>query len=77
MFPVALRVFQFVLIHTVKGFSIADEAEVDVFLELACFLHDSANVGNLLSGSSTFSKSQLEHLEVHDSCIVEAWLREF
>ena len=59
MFPVDLRVFQFVLIHTVKGFSIADEAEVDVFLELACFLHDSVNVGNLISGSSAPLKSSL------------------
>ena len=59
MFPVALRVFQFVLIHTVKGFSIADEAEVDVFLELTCFLHDSVNVGNLISGSSASLKSNL------------------
>ena len=43
---------QFVMIHTVKGFSIALETEVDVFLEFPCFLCDSVNVGNLLSGSS-------------------------
>ena len=47
---------QFVVIHTVKGFSIVNEAEVDVFLELPCFLHDSVNVGNLISGSSAFKK---------------------
>ena len=47
---------QFVVIHTVKGFSVVNEAEVDVLLELPCFLHDPTNVGNLISGSSTFSK---------------------
>ena len=50
---------QFVMIHTVKGFSIVDETEVDVFLELSCFLYDPANAGNLISGSSAFSKSSL------------------
>ena len=51
------RVFQFVLIHTVKGFGIVNKA--DVFLELSCFFYDSVNVGNLISGSSAFSKSSL------------------
>ena len=50
---------QFVLIHTVKGFSIVNEAEVDVFLEFSCFFYDPTDVGNLLSGSSAFSKSNL------------------
>ena len=50
---------QFVVIHTVKGFGIVNIAEVDVFLELSCFFHDLANVGNLISGSSAFSKSSL------------------
>ena len=50
---------QFVVIHTVKGFSIVNEAEVDVFLEFPCFLYDPTNVGNLISGSSAFSKSSL------------------
>ena len=49
----------FVMIHTVKGFSIVDETEVDVFLELSCFLYDPANAGNLISGSSAFSKPSL------------------
>ena len=44
------------MIHTVKGFSIVSEVEVDVFLEFLCFLYDSANVGNLISCSSAFSK---------------------
>ena len=68
---------QFVVIHTVKGFGIVNKAEIDVFLELSCFFHDPADVGNLISGSSTFSKTSLEHLEVHGSGIVEAWLGEF
>ena len=50
---------QFVVIHTVKGFGVVSKAEVDVFLELACFFHDPADVGSLISGSSTFSKSSL------------------
>ena len=44
------------MIHTVKGFSVVNEAEVDVFLEFPCFLYDPTNVGNLISGSSAFSK---------------------
>ena len=50
---------QFVVIHTVKGFGIVSKAEVDVFLELSCFLDDPVDVGNLISGSSAFSKSSL------------------
>ena len=48
---------QFVVIHTVKDFGIVNKAEVDIFLELSCFFHDPTDVGNLISGSSTFSKS--------------------
>ena len=47
------------MIHTVKGFGIVNKAEIDVFLELSCFLHDPADVGNLISGSSAFSKTSL------------------
>ena len=50
---------QFALIHTVKGFSIVDETEVDVLLEFSCFLYDPVDVGNLIYGSSAFSKSSL------------------
>ena len=50
---------QFVVIHTVKGFGIVNKAEVDVFLELSCFFDDPADVGNLISGSSVFSKCSL------------------
>ena len=48
---------QFIVIHTVKGFGIVNKAEIDVFLELSCFFDDPADVGNLISGSSAFSKS--------------------
>ena len=51
--------FQFIVIHTVKGFGIVNKAEIDVFLELSSFFHDPADVGNLISGSSAFSKTSL------------------
>jgi len=50
---------QFIVIHTVKGFGIVNKAEIDVFLELSCFFNDPADVGNLNSGSSAFSKTSL------------------
>ena len=49
----------FVVIHTVKGFSVVNEAEVDVFLEVPCFLHDPTNAENLISGFSTSSEPSL------------------
>ena len=67
---------QFIVIHTVKGFGIVNKAEIDVFLELSCFFYDPADVGNLSSGFTAFSKNQLGHLEVHGSHIAEAWLGE-
>ena len=51
---------QFIVIHTVKGFGIVNKAEIDVFLELSCFFNDPTDVGNLISGSSAFSKSSLD-----------------
>ena len=50
---------QFIVIHTVKGFGIVNKAEIDVFLELSCFFDDTTDVGNLISGSSAFSKTSL------------------
>jgi len=50
---------EFVVIHTVKAFGLVTEAEVDVFLEFSCFFNDPMDVGNLISGSSAFSKSNL------------------
>ena len=65
---------QFVVIHTVKGFGVVNKAEIDVFLELSCFLDDPADVGNLISGSSAFSKTSLN---IWKFMIVEVWLGEF
>ena len=50
---------QFIVIHTVKGFGIVNKAEIDVFLELSCFFDNPMDAGNLISGSSAFSKSSL------------------
>ena len=50
---------QFIVIHIVKGFGIVNKAEIDVFLELSCFFDCSADVGNLISGSSAFAKTSL------------------
>ena len=57
--PISLRIFRFVMIHTVKGFSIVNEAEIDIFLEFLSFLYGPTNVGNLISGSSAFFKPTL------------------
>ena len=66
---------QFVVIHTVKGFSIANEAEVDVLLEFPCFFYDPTDVGNLISGSSAFSKTSLNIRKFMD--LLEAKLFKF
>ena len=50
---------QFIVTHTVKGFGIVNKADIDVFLELSCFFDDPEDVGNLISGSSAFSKTSL------------------
>ena len=68
---------QFIVIHTVKGFGIVNEAELDVFLELSCSFDDPADVGNLISGSSAFSKTSLNIWKFTVSDIVEGWLGEF
>ena len=74
---------QFIVILTVKSFTIVNKAELDVFLELSGFFHDPADVGNLISGSSAFSKTSLNiwKFTVHGSpkftVIAEAWLGEF
>ena len=57
--PISFRIFQFVVTHTVKGFGIVNKAEVNVFQELCCFFDDPTDVGNLISGSSAFSRSSL------------------
>ena len=61
---------QFVLSHTVKGFDIVSKAEIDAFLELSCFSDDPADVGNLITGSSAFSKILFKsESEVAQSCL--------
>ena len=50
---------QFIVIHTVQGFGVVNKAEIDVFLELSCFFDDPVDIGNLISGSSAFSKTSL------------------
>ena len=65
---------QFIVIHTVKGFGIVNKTEVDVFLELSCFFDDPTDVGNLISGSSAFSKSSL-NMKVHGSHTVHILLK--
>ena len=71
---------QFLVIHTVKGFGIVNKSEIDVFLELSCFFHDPVDVGNLISGSSAFSKTSLNiwKFTVDMNCeLAEDWLGEF
>ena len=67
---------QFVVIHTVKGFSIINKVEADVFLEFSCFFYDATDVGNLISSYSAFSKSSL-NISKLSSHTVEASLGEF
>ena len=57
---------QFIVIHTVKGFGIVNKAKIDVFLELSCFYDDPADVDNLISGSSAFSKTSYREYEKSD-----------
>ena len=64
---------QLIVIHTVKGLGIVNKAEIDVFLELSCFLHDPADVGNLISGSAAF----LKPASTSGSSLAEVWLGEF
>ena len=73
----SLRIFQFVVIHTVKGFGIVNKAEVDVFLELSCFFYDPADVGNLISGSSAFSKSSLNIWKFSVHVLLKPSLKDF
>ena len=75
--PISWRIFQFVVIHTVKGFGVVNKAEVDVFLELPCFFYDPTDVGNLISGSSAFSKSSLSIWEFSVHIMLKPSLENF
>ena len=68
---------QFVVIHTVKGFSIVNEAEVDGFLEFSCFFYDPMDVGNLISDSSAFSKSSLNIWKFSAQVLLKPKLKDF
>ena len=68
---------QFVVIHIVKGFSIVNEAGIDVFLELSCFFNDPTDVGNLISGSSTFSNSSLNICKFSVHVLLKPSLEDF
>ena len=68
---------QFVVIHTVKGFGMVNKAVVDVFLELSCFFHDPVDVGNLISGSSAFSKTSLNIREFTVHVLLKPGLENF
>ena len=68
---------QFVVIHTVKGFGIVNEAEIDVFLELSCFFDDPVDVGNLISGSSALSKTSLNIWKFSVHVLLKSILKDF
>ena len=68
---------QFVVIHTVKGFGIVNKAETDVFLELSSFFDDPVDVGNLISGSSAFSKTSLNIREFTVHVLLKPVLENF
>ena len=68
---------QFIVIHTVKGFSVVNEAEVDVFLEHSCFFEDPTDVGNLISVSSAFSKSSLYICKLLVHILLKPSLKDF
>ena len=68
---------QFLVIHTVKGFGIVNKAEIDVFLELSCVFDDSLDVGNLISGSSAFTKSSLNIWKFTVHILLKAGLENF
>ena len=68
---------QFIVIYTVKGFGRVKKAEIDVFLELSCFFDDRADVGNLISGSSAFSKTSLNILKFTVYVLLKPGLENF
>ena len=68
---------QFFVIHTIKGFSVVNEIEVDVFLEFSGFFYDSTDIGNLVSGSSAFSKSSLDIWKFSVHVLLKPGLKDF
>ena len=74
--PISKNLPQFVVIHTVKNFGVVNEA-VDVSLEFSCFFYDQMDIGNLISGSSTFSKSSLNILKFSVHVLLKPGLENF
>ena len=76
---ISFRIFQFIVIHTVKGFGIVNKAEIeiDVFLELSCFFHDPVDVGNLISGSFAFSKPRVNIWKFSVHVLLKPGLKNF
>ena len=77
LIPISFRNFQFIVIHTVKSFDIVNKAEVGVFLELSCFFYDPSDVGNLITGSSAFSKSSLNIWKFSVHVLLKPSLKDF
>ena len=75
--PMSLRIFKCIVFHTVKGFSIVNAGKIDVFLELSCFSYDPTNAGNLISGSSAFSKSILNSWKFSVHLLLKPGLENF
>ena len=75
--PVFLRIFQFVVIYTVKGFSVVNEAEVRCSFEFSCFFYDPVDVGNFISGYSAFSTSSLYILIILIHILLKPSLKDF
>ena len=68
---------EFIVIHIVKGFGIVNKTEIDVYLELSCFFDDPADVGNLISGSSAFSKTSVNIRELMVHVLLKPGLENF
>ena len=75
--PISFRIFQFVVIHTVKGFSVVNEAKVDVSQKFSCLFYDPTNVGNFISASSAFSKSSLNIWKLSGHVLLKPSLKNF
>ena len=75
--PISFRIFQFIVIHTGKGSGIVNKAEIEVFLELSCFVNDPTDVGNLISGSSAFSKTSLNIWKFTVQVLLKSGLENF
>ena len=75
--PISLRIFQFIMMHTIKGFVIVNKAEIDVVLEPSCFFNDPVDVGNFISGSLAFSKSSLNIWKFRVHVLVKSSLENF